>query len=73
MTPAEKIAELRSRTRYDHDWRDIDALLDIAEAAVAVAASGHRDEGLPCAHYWNRPCDCGRDNLAAKLAALGGG
>ncbi len=89
MTPAEKIAELRLTfadecdrfrqrprlgDRWFIDWRDITALLDIAEAAVARVAYGH-DECCELCDLpgCDLPCTCGHDNLAAKLAALGGG
>lgn len=75
MTPAERIAQLRllpsSYGHVDLNARLFFALLALAEAVPARLADGHRDEALPCADYWNRPCDCGHDALAAAWAALG--
>lgn len=84
MTPAEKIADLREQLaiyasgRGDYDGMAaqailrLPALLDIAEAAVARVDAEHSAD---CAKmdYHASPCTCGHDNLAAKLAALGGG
>ena len=82
MTPAEKIAELRRL--WDSDWgtppsaeEDFEKLvrvlapylLGIAEAAVARVDAGHSR----CPAFAGSKCTCGHDNLAAKLAALGGG
>jgi len=81
MTPAEKIAELRDLVTNrragrctesmmrDAMAKNAAALLDIAEAAVARVDAGHSR----CPAFAGSKCTCGHDNLAAKLAALGGG
>lgn len=77
MTPAEKIAVIRTGMSHDicvPTGAEIAALLDIAEAAVSRVAYGH-DECCELCDLpgCDLPCTCGHDNLAAKLAALGGG